>query len=38
MAARKPRPPLWLATPTLSGHAARGRAAIRPSAVPVEVS
>ena len=37
LAARKPRPPLWLATPALSDHAAAGRAAIRPSAVPVEV-
>ena len=37
LAARKPRRPLWLSTPTLSGHAAAGRAAIRPSAVPVEV-
>jgi hypothetical protein len=36
-AARKPRPPLWLATPAPSDHAAAGRAAIRPSAVPVEV-
>ncbi|TVY99735.1 O-antigen ligase family protein [Trebonia kvetii] len=34
---RKPRPPLWLATQALSDHAAAGRAAIRPSAVPVEV-
>jgi O-antigen ligase len=42
LAARKPRPPLWLATPApaghaAAGHAAAGRAAIRPSAVPVEV-
>ena len=37
MAARKPRPPLWLATPTLPDHTAPGRAATRPSAVPMEV-
>ena len=37
LAARRPRPPLWLATPTLPDHAAPGRAATRPSAVPVEV-
>lgn len=37
LAARNPRPPLWLATPTPSDHAAAGRAAIRPSDVPVEV-
>ena len=37
LAARKPRAPLWLATPAPSDHAPVGRAAIRPSAVPVEV-
>ena len=37
LAARRPRPPLWLSTPTLPDHAAPGRAATRPSAVPVEV-
>jgi O-antigen ligase len=37
LAARRPRPPLWLATPTLPDHAAPGRAATRPSALPVEV-
>jgi O-antigen ligase len=37
LAARKPRPPLWLATPALSDHAAAGPAVIRRSAVPVEV-
>jgi O-antigen ligase len=37
LAARRPRPPLWLATPTLPDHAAAGRAATQPSALPVEV-
>ena len=37
LAARRPRPPLWLATPTLPEHAAPGRAPTRPSGVPVEV-
>jgi O-antigen ligase len=37
LAARRPRPPLWLATRTLPDHAEPGRAATRPSAVPVEV-
>ena len=37
LAARRPRPPLWLSTPTLPDHAAPGRAATRPSTVPVEV-
>lgn len=37
LATRRPRPPLWLSTPTLPRPAAPGRAAIRPSAVPVEV-
>ena len=37
LAARRPRPPLWLSTPTLPDHAVPGRAASRPSAVPVEV-
>ena len=37
LAARRPRPPLWLATPTLPDHAVPGRAATRPSAVPMEV-
>ena len=36
-AARRPRPPLWLATATLPDHAASGPATTRPSAVPVEV-
>ena len=36
LAARRPRPPLWLSTPTLPDHAAVGRAATQPSAVPVE--
>jgi O-antigen ligase len=35
LAARRPRPPLWLSTPTLPDHAAP---ATRPSAVPVEVA
>jgi O-antigen ligase len=38
LAARRPRPPLWLSTPTLPHPAAPGRAATRPSAVPVEVA
>jgi hypothetical protein len=38
IAARRPRPPLWLSTPTLPDHAAPRRAATRPSAVPVEVA
>jgi O-antigen ligase len=38
LAARRPRAPLWLSTPTLSDHAAPGRAATRPDAVPVEVA
>jgi O-antigen ligase len=38
LAVRRPRAPLWLSTPTLSGHAASGRAATLPSAVPVEVA
>jgi O-antigen ligase len=37
LAARKPRPPLWSATPILPDHAASGQAATRPSALPVEV-
>jgi O-antigen ligase len=37
LAARRPRPPLWLATPTLPDPAAPGPATTRPSAVPVEV-
>jgi O-antigen ligase len=37
LAARRPRPPLWLSTPTMPDHAASGRATTRPSAVPVEV-
>jgi O-antigen ligase len=37
LAARKPRPPLWLSTATLPDRAASGRAATRPSAVPAEV-
>lgn len=37
LAARRPRPPLWLATPTLLDHAEPGGAATRPSAMPVEV-
>jgi O-antigen/teichoic acid export membrane protein/O-antigen ligase len=35
LAARRPRPPLWLSTLTLPDRAAPGRAATRPSAVPV---
>jgi O-antigen ligase len=37
LAAHRPRPPLWLATPTLPDHAVPRRAATRPSAVPMEV-
>lgn len=37
LAARNPRPPLWLATPALSARDAAGRAVNRPPAVPVEV-
>ena len=37
LAARRPRPPLWRSTRTLPDHAAPGRAATRPSSVPVEV-
>jgi len=37
LAARRPRRPLWLATPNLPVHAEPGPAATRPSAVPVEV-
>ena len=36
-AARRPKPPLWLWTAALPGHAAPGGASTRPSAVPVEV-
>jgi O-antigen ligase len=38
LAARRPRPALWLSTPTLPDHVAPGRAATRPSTVPVEVA
>jgi O-antigen ligase len=38
LAARRPRPPLWLSTPTPANHAAPGPAATRPDAVPVEVA
>ncbi len=37
LAARRPRPPLWLSTPTLPDPAAPGPATTPPSAVPVEV-
>ncbi len=37
LAARRPRPPLWLSTPTLPDPAAPGPATTRPSAVPVGV-
>jgi O-antigen ligase len=38
LAARRPRPPLWLATPPLPDRAAPGRAPTRPSPVPVEAA
>ena len=38
LAARRPRPPLWLSTPTRPDQAGPGRAATRPSDVPVEVA
>jgi O-antigen ligase len=38
LAVRRPRSPLWLSTPTMPDHAAPGRAATLPSAVPVEVA
>jgi O-antigen ligase len=37
LAARRPRPPLWLATPALPDHAVLGGAAARSCAVPVEL-
>jgi O-antigen ligase len=37
LAARRPRPPMWRSTRTLPDGTAPGRAATRPSSVPVEV-